>query len=129
MNVAATITKNPLIAAGVVAGGILVLWIATQGFKSVGASIGGGAVDMADGLISGAAEGLGGIFGVPLTDIDRGRAAAAAGNWWDASLYLPAPEFVTAAGGGVIAAANNPNINPLQPVGAWLGDAIYNLTH
>lgn len=29
----------------------------------------------------------------------------------------------------VIDAANNPDINPLQPVGAWLGGTIYDLTH
>lgn len=129
MSAAAFATKNPLIVAGVAVGGILALWIAAKGFKSVGTSIGSGAVDMADGLISGAAEGLGGIFGVPLTDAAKGQAAAAAGNWWDASLYLPAPQFIAAAAGGVVDAANDPNINPLQPAGAWLGGAIYNLTH
>ena len=29
----------------------------------------------------------------------------------------------------VIAAANNPKINPLQPVGAWFGTTLYDLTH
>lgn len=133
MNPFGLITKNPLIMAGVVVGGIAAVWIATKGFKDVGASIGGGAVDLASGLLSGATTGIGGLFGLPLTDTTRGNAAVAKGNWLDASLYLPAQQFIPAAVGAasnaVVNAANNPSINPLQPVGAWLGGAIYNLTH
>lgn len=29
----------------------------------------------------------------------------------------------------VIAAANDPNVNPLQPFGAWLGGKVYDWTH
>lgn len=33
------------------------------------------------------------------------------------------------AGKAATDAANNPDINPLQPVGSWLGRTIYDLTH
>lgn len=33
------------------------------------------------------------------------------------------------AGSAVVEAANNPDINPLQPFGAWLGGQIYDFTH
>lgn len=33
------------------------------------------------------------------------------------------------AAGAVADAANNPNINPLHPVGTWIGGTIYDLTH
>lgn len=36
---------------------------------------------------------------------------------------------VSGAGGAVVDAANNHDINPLQPVGAWLGGTIYDMTH
>lgn len=36
---------------------------------------------------------------------------------------------VSGVGGAVVDAANNPEINPLQPVGAWIGGTIYDLTH
>lgn len=35
----------------------------------------------------------------------------------------------TGAGSAVADAANNPDINPLQPFGAWLGGKLFDLTH
>lgn len=32
-------------------------------------------------------------------------------------------------GNAGVAAANDPSINPLQPVGSWLGTTIYDYTH
>ncbi len=41
-------------------------------------------------------------------------------------------DVINAAGGAVdkvVAAANNPDVNPLQPFGSWLGGAIFDVFH
>lgn len=116
------IEKNPLIALGAVGAVALALWLKASGAQSVGATLGGAAVNLANGAVSGTVAGIGGLFGVPQTDISKGDAAVLAGNWVDASLYLPAPQLVAATVG-------NTAINPLQSVGAWMGTTIYDLTH
>lgn len=40
-----------------------------------------------------------------------------------------AAEAVGGVAANVASAANDPSINPLQPVGSWIGTTIYDLTH
>lgn len=122
MSAAGLMQKNPALVAGVVLGGLALLWLAKSGAKNAGASLATGAVDMVSGVISGGAIGIGSLFGLPQTDAAKGAAAVASGNMLDASLYLPAPQFIAAAVG-------NTKVNPLQPVGSWIGGTLYDLTH
>lgn len=58
----------------------------------------------------------------------KGNAAALG-----ASVGGAAVDLVTGVAGGVAGgvadAANNPDMNPLQPFGAWIGGGLYDLTH
>ena len=125
--------ENPLIAGAVVAALIGGAWLAARGAQQAGRDVGGAVVGAANGLIGGVVEGLGGLFGLPSTDLVKGNAAVDAGDWLGASAYLPAPAFIGAASQNaataIVAAANDPAINPLQPLGSWLGGQIFDLTH
>lgn len=93
-----------------VAGGAVALlglvWLLQKGnAKNLGSAAGGAAMGLANGLVASVGDALG----------------------------VPRPADVAAAGGRVVdrvvAAANNPDVNPLQPFGAWLGSAIYDVIH
>lgn len=122
MSASDLILKNPLVALGAAVAIIAVVWIAKNGAKNAGAQFASGAVNGLNGVIGGGVTALGGIFGVPATDAQKGAAALASGNMFDASLYLPAGKFVAAAVGDTA-------VNPLQGAGAWVGKSIYNITH
>ena len=83
-----------IIGAGIAAGALVALVVANGGFKGAGRSVGGAAVTVADGVVQGVVEGTGTLIGIPLTDEARGRAAAARGDWFEASKYLPAAMFL-----------------------------------
>lgn len=93
MSAAAFITKNPLIIGGVILAAVAIGWVSTRGAAQTGRDLGGGAVDLAVGVLAGVNDAL----GIPRTS-------------------------------DVVGWANSTN-NPLQPAGAWLGGAIYDLTH
>jgi hypothetical protein len=85
--------KTLLIAGAAVAAAAL-LWIVTRGAKNVGGDIGSGAVNLVDGVIAGVVTTSGSFLGVPLTDAQKAAKARAEGDVWNASLYMPAPEFI-----------------------------------
>lgn len=124
---------NPQIAGGVALVLIAAAWILLRGSAQAGKDLGGAAVGLANGVVSGTVEGIGGLFGLPATDIQKGNEAVASGDWLGASAYLPAPQFVAAAAQNastsIQSAANNPDANPLQPVGAAIGGWVYDMTH
>lgn len=97
MSAAAFITKNPLLIGGAILAAVAVGWISTRGAAQTGRDLGGGAVDLAEGVLVGVLSNTTDMLGLPRT-------------------------------GDVVDWANSTS-NPLQPAGAWLGDAIYNLTH
>jgi hypothetical protein len=86
--------KAMVIGVGVLAGATVAFIIAKGGIQQAARSVGQTVVEAASGAAAGAVEGAGSVVGIPLTDEQRGRAAAAAGDWWNASLYLPAPMFL-----------------------------------
>jgi hypothetical protein len=67
--------------------------------KGVGAGIGGAAVDVVDGVISGAVVGLGQAVGVPPTSMTACQRAIAEGRTLDASFACPARDFLSYAFG------------------------------
>lgn len=81
--------------AGVAVAGALVWAVTRAGSASnAGQYIGGAAVDMADGVISGAVVGAGQIFGIPATNMTKCEKAKAEGRTWDASFDCPAADFI-----------------------------------
>ena len=85
--------------AGVVAG--VLAWKLFDGAKqslqnllSDPSKIGEGVVTVADDVVAGVVEAIGGAVGVPVTNQSRCDAAKAAGNIGDASLYCTAPDFM-----------------------------------
>lgn len=60
--------------------------------------------------------------------LSRGNAAALGSAAGGAAVDLVVG-VVGGAGGAVAAVANNPSVNPLQPVGSWIGVTIYDLFH
>lgn len=84
-----------LIAGGVVLAAFIYASTRPKGWAAdLAWTAGGTAVDMADGLISGAVTGLGGLVGIPRTDMTECEKALAEGRTWDASFACPAKTFI-----------------------------------
>lgn len=94
------VNRTLMIAAGVAAAG-LAFYVygkakgGTGGFyQTIGEGVGGAAVDLVDGAVTGVAVGIGDRIGVPRTEKTKCQAAKDAGSRWEASLYCPAGEFL-----------------------------------
>lgn len=70
------------------------LWIKAKGASGTGQAIGQAAVDLADGIVSGAVVGAGSLVGIPATDQAECERAKAEGRTWDASFACPAGNFL-----------------------------------
>lgn len=90
-----------------IAGGaavIVALWIALRGFKGAGKDVGAAVVDVADGVVSGAVEQIGGIAGIPKTGVQACQACIEefrAAPWYEqaglsfkVASYCSAPDYV-----------------------------------
>jgi hypothetical protein len=86
--------KFMLIGAGVAALALLILVKKNGAAVDVGVAVGSGAVDLAGGVIAGAAESIGDVFGIPRTDETECEAAIREGRTWDASFACPAGTFL-----------------------------------
>lgn len=86
--------KALLIGGGIALAALVLYIVAMGGVKNAGKGIGQAAVAGVDGTAAGVVVGAGNIMGIPDTDIDKCRAAMAAGDTLDASLYCPAPVFI-----------------------------------
>jgi hypothetical protein len=142
--------QTMIVGAAVLAVIAIVVMVKKKGAAAgVGAAIGGAAVDLANGVVSGVTFGVGDLLGVPRTDESRCAEARAAGDTWAASQYCTAGTFMgyawdsaTTAVGGIV-----PRVNPasdqnviysgVNGIGGavtgeqgWtLGGAIYDWTH
>lgn len=81
-----------LIAGGAVLAALA--YVAARGAKQTGQAIGGAAVDLANGVVSGAVVGIGQTVGIPATDQSACERAKAEGRTWDASFACPAGDFL-----------------------------------
>lgn len=85
--------RDLLIGAGVVAAGVVVLWLIARDAKGAGK----GAARVVGDVTAGAVIGVGEWFGLPDTTDPRvlaeGRAAFEAGRYFEASQKLPLPEY------------------------------------
>lgn len=88
------VNEKTLMIAGAAVGVALLIWMATRGAKGVGQDVGSGAVNFVDGVVYGAATTGGASFGIPLTDAKKAEKARKAGDVWEASFYMTAPEFI-----------------------------------
>lgn len=89
----------PLVAAGAVLAALLWKKVSdakgNQGWVGYMAEQTGAAVvDAVDGALTGVAYGVGDRLGVPRTEKSRGEAAWDNGNYFEASLYLPAGDYL-----------------------------------
>jgi len=71
-----------------------VAYVSIKGAKGTGQAIGGGAVDLVNGVIEGSVTGVGEAVGIPATDMTECQRAMAEGRTWDASFACPAAEFI-----------------------------------
>lgn len=62
--------------------------------KALGYTVGQGAVDLADGVVSGTVTGIGEAVGIPKTNLSDCERAKAEGRTWDASFACPAGDFL-----------------------------------
>lgn len=77
----------------------VVIALKFKDLRGIGAGVGGAAVDVVDGLISGAVIGIGQGVGVPPTNLTACQRAIAEGRTWDASFACPAKDFLSYAFG------------------------------
>jgi hypothetical protein len=89
--------KEILIGAGAVLAGVVVLALLARYGKQAGAAAGEGVGNFVGGAAVGAVFGLGNALGLPDTRdaqvLAEGRAAFAAGRYFEASQKLPLPEY------------------------------------
>lgn len=86
--------KDLAIAAALLAGTGVVVWVLWKGPGGLAKAGAGAAVDAVDGVIAGTVEGVGSAFGIPETDMDECQRALAEGRYWDASFACPLKDFV-----------------------------------
>lgn len=84
---------TPYVIAGAAVAVLLVI-LATKGAKGTGQAIGRGAVDLVDGALSGSVTGLGGLLGIPETNLTQCERDKAEGRTWAASFSCPAGDFI-----------------------------------
>lgn len=80
-----------------IAGGLVLAAVVMSRAGSVsdaGRAVGGVVVDMVNGVVSGTVEAVGEKVGIPRTEKTRGQAAWDRGDYWEASFYLPAGDFL-----------------------------------
>jgi hypothetical protein len=82
-----------LAAAGLAA--VAWLYVASKGTKQAGQAVGGAAVNLVDGVVSGTVVGTGELFGLPATNLTACERAKLEGRTWDASFACPAKDFIT----------------------------------
>jgi hypothetical protein len=82
-----------LAAAGAVA--LALLYVAKSGAKEAGQAVGGAAVNLVDGIVSGGVIGAGELIGLPPTNLSECERAKLEGRTWDASFACPAKDFLT----------------------------------
>lgn len=75
--------------------GVALLWAMSKGAKGTGQAIGGAAVDLVDGAVSGAVITAGEAVGIPATNQTQCQLDQAAGDTWAASFSCPAKDFLT----------------------------------
>ena len=85
--------SNPYLIAG---GAVLaaLVWIVTRKPSESGAAIGAAAVDLVDGVVSGAVVGIGERVGIPATNVTQCERDKAAGDTWAASFSCPAADWL-----------------------------------
>jgi len=81
-----------LIAGGAVAAALAYVYL--KGARNTGQQLGGAAVDLVDGVVSGAVIGVGQKVGIPATNMNECEKAKAAGDTWGASFACPAGDFL-----------------------------------
>lgn len=87
--------KEVMIAGGAVLALAFLYWLTRKGNAfAVGSAIGGAAVDTASGVVSGVVVGGGELFGLPTTNKDKCKADCIAGNYFEASVSCPAPDYL-----------------------------------
>lgn len=92
------IRPSYIIAAALVGGALL--WrlknrIEQGGAVGIGEAVGGAAVDLANGVITGTVTGVGQAVGIPKTNMTECEKAKAEGRTWDASFACPAGDFIS----------------------------------
>jgi hypothetical protein len=88
------LTAPYLIAGGAVLAALV--WAMTRqgGATGLGTAIGGAAVDLVDGAVSGVVIGIGEQVGIPATSKTQCEIDKAAGDTWAASFSCPAKDFL-----------------------------------
>lgn len=88
-----TVVTVALILAGVGA-----VWLWRRGLGGAAEDVAAGAVAVAGGAAVGVVKGTGEVVGVPDTDMALCKQALEAGDYWNASFYCPAKDFIEAGG-------------------------------
>lgn len=72
-----------------------VLYAMRNNAAETGAGIASAGVDFVAGVFVGGVETIGENFGIPRTNLEKGQAELAAGDYWNASFDLPAGDFIS----------------------------------
>lgn len=86
--------KIQIVAIGAALGALVYFLRSGSSAGEAGRALGGAAVDLVDGAVSGAVVGVGQIVGIPETNETECQRAISEGRTWDASFACPAGTFI-----------------------------------
>lgn len=87
--------KNTLMLYAAIGAAALVgIVLVSRNAQGVGQAVGGAAVDLVDGVLTGTITGIGDAVGVPVTNLTECERAKIEGRTWDASFACPAGDFL-----------------------------------
>lgn len=95
---AGRVVNKTLTTAALVLVGVGVVWLWRRGVGGVAEDTAKAATNVVTGVAAGVVKGTGEVVGIPDTDAALCRQALAAGDYWNASFYCPAKEFIAAGG-------------------------------
>lgn len=88
------IAINPVYGVAAAAVVAALLYVKINGAGSLGQDLGGAAVDVVNGAVTGAVKSTGELIGIPDTNMTECDKAKAEGRTWDASFACPAKDFI-----------------------------------
>lgn len=85
---------NPIYAMAGAAIVAALVYVKAKGATGAGQQLGGAAVDLVNGVVTGAVVSGGQLIGIPATSMKACERAKAEGRTWDASFDCPAKDFL-----------------------------------
>lgn len=90
--------NKTVLTVALVLAGVGAVWLWRRGAGGVAEDVSKAATNVVTGAASGVVKGTAEVVGIPDTDMALCKQALAVGDYWNASFYCPAKDFIAAGG-------------------------------